>query len=895
MKKSILVSVVVVASVFFGSHAFSQQQNSPATGKTSLFGVVVDADTKEPLVGTLVWNPTDKTSAITDLEGNFRLKGESTTELTFSFMGYQTQSTSVSPNTSVTIELKSETVFIKSANVIGDVAIHRKTPVAVSTITPEIIQERLGTQEFPEVLKTTPGIYATKQGGGYGDARINLRGFEAANTAVMVNGVPVNDMEWGGVYWSNWAGLADVTRSMQVQRGLGASKVAAPSVGGSINILTKTTDAVLGGSASYTLGNDGYNKIGFSVSSGLTKKGWAITLLGSKTWGDGYILGTEFEGYSWFANISYKINDKHTLALTGFGAPQWHNQRYSGDKLLIGEYEQFKEKYRYNSSFGQDYNGIRHNSYYNYYHKPQISLNHYWDIDEKSSLSTVLYTSIGRGGGYSGRGNNSSDLYGTSGGRITTKYRTADNYFDFGALMADNAANPNGSQAVIASSTNDHNWYGLLSTYTHKFNIGEKHTVDFYAGLDGRYYEGIHQAYIMDLLGGEFFIDPYRSNTNYRGADRNTFEYKNEKLKEGDLVYRDNTCYVAQEGVFAQAEYDFANKVNAFIAASIANQTYWRVGKFYYDNERSDIANRLGFTVKGGVNYNINKFFNVFGNIGYISRNPFSSGGIFLSNTTSNGMNPNPQNEKIFSKELGANFKTSYFTANLNLYHTNWNDKTTVRAIDASNPDKGVVNLTGVNATHQGIELEILAIPFKALELKGMLSFGDWRWKDIAEGYAYNKDGFPVDANGNLVNEAGGPDHAKVILNMNNAHVGNAAQFTAAIGASYAFFGGALKIGTDVMYYGRNYSNYTMPTGTFNQEVNVYEPWRIPDAWVVDAFARYTFNIGRFNATLNANVNNLFNEVYIADANDGSDHTANTATVLYCFGRTMSVGLKIHF
>lgn len=38
-----------------------------------------------------------------------------------------------------------------------------------------------------------------------------MRGFQAANIGVMVNGVPVNDMEWGGVYWSNWAGLSDVT------------------------------------------------------------------------------------------------------------------------------------------------------------------------------------------------------------------------------------------------------------------------------------------------------------------------------------------------------------------------------------------------------------------------------------------------------------------------------------------------------------------------------------------------------------------------------------------------------------------------------------------------------------------------------------------------------------
>ena len=76
----------------------------------------------------------------------------------------------------------------------------------------------MGNQEFPEVLNTTPSVYATKSGGGFGDSKINIRGFAQENIAVMINGVPVNDMENGAVYWSNWAGLSDVTSAMQVQR-----------------------------------------------------------------------------------------------------------------------------------------------------------------------------------------------------------------------------------------------------------------------------------------------------------------------------------------------------------------------------------------------------------------------------------------------------------------------------------------------------------------------------------------------------------------------------------------------------------------------------------------------------------------------------------------------------
>ena len=44
---------------------------------------------------------------------------------------------------------------------------------------------------------------------------------------------------------------------------------------------------------------------------GLSKSGWAFTLLGGKTWGDGYIQGTEFEGYNWFVNITKRFNENH--------------------------------------------------------------------------------------------------------------------------------------------------------------------------------------------------------------------------------------------------------------------------------------------------------------------------------------------------------------------------------------------------------------------------------------------------------------------------------------------------------------------------------------------------------------------------------------------------------
>ncbi|MEI7502364.1 MAG: carboxypeptidase-like regulatory domain-containing protein [Paludibacter sp.] len=857
-------------------------------------GIVVDKATNEVLVGVSVFNPATSVGVITALDGSFTIKVSSGNQpITVSYIGYTTKSIQFTGDYQnvVTVALESESIGLKDVTVTSSVAVHRKTPVALSVIDPIIIETKLGVQEFPEVLKSTPGIYATKQGGGFGDSRVNLRGFEAANIAVMINGVPVNDMEWGGVYWSNWAGLSDVTRSMQVQRGLGASKVAAPSLGGSINVVTRSTDAKKGGAVSYGIGNDGYEKIGFSVSTGLTKDNWAITLLGSKTTGNGYIQGTEFESYSYFVNISKKISDAQMLSFTAFSAPQWHNQRNNSDRLTIENWQKQPLKYKYNASYGFDMNGQRKVSAYNYYNKPQISLNHFWTIDEKSSLSTALYMSIGNGGGYSGQSYDSNDRtkwYGASSGEPNASFRSPDGTYDYDSIYTMNKAsvnNPNGSKMVMSNSVNKHIWTGLLTTYNTKIE-----NIEYYGGVDLRYYKGVHTNEITDLYGGNFFIDqttrPFVSNT----------DWKTKKLGVGDIVYRDYDGYVTSQGVFGQAEYN-KDGLSTFISLSGSNTSYWRYDRFYYDaaNARSKTVNFLGYCAKGGANYNIDDYQNIFGNIGIISRAPFFSGGAFLQSTTSNETNPNAVNEKAFSAELGYGFRSKYFTANLNAYRTNWIDKTLVRAINANSAESLVANMQGVNALHEGLELDFVAKPTKDLEITGMASLGNWFWQNNATGYLYNSQGQPVDERGAVV-EMLSATHAKVDVNLEGIHVGNSAQTTAALGINYQILKG-FRIGLDGNYFGRNYSYFSISSvGTSLAASTFSQPWMIPDAVTCDFSANYRFKIGDYDASLVGNIFNLFDTEYISDANDDATyHDSKHAAVFYGFGRTWSVSLKMKF
>ncbi|WP_276866694.1 TonB-dependent receptor [Bacteroides heparinolyticus] len=881
-----------------------------ASAQTTVKGQLVDAETGEPLVGAAVMVVGTAQGTVTDIDGYFKQDVTPNGTLLFKYVGYKDLQKKIAQKGGTVdlgaVQMYADAVALNDV-IITSQAIARKTPVAMSTIAPSYIEERIGTADFPQILKSSPGVYVSRGGGGFGDSKVNIRGFKSENVAVLVNGAPMNDMEWGGVYWSNWAGLTDVSSNVQYQRGLGASKVSAPSVGGSINIVTKATDAKKGGFASYAVGNDGYNKVLFSVSSGLTKDGWAFTLLGGKSWGDGYVQGTEFEGYTYFASLAKRLGDNHQVSLTAFGAPQWHNQRSNYDGLTIEGWQQVQkymqpgEQYRYNPTYGFGKNGERKTSARNKYHKPQIQFNHSWQIDSKSSLNSMLYMSIGDGYGYSGQGTSaySSAWYGSSDGVLSTTFRNADGTFAYDKIQEMNEQSTSGSQMVMSTSKNLHKWYGLLSTYTKELND----QINFYIGIDARYYIGTHTNEIIDLYNGSYYIDRYRKNVkaaNFAGAGTDAFNYK--KLTVGDVVYRDYDGHVLQGGVFGQAEYD-NDKLTAFVSGSISEVSQWRYDRFYYDeaHAKSDKVNKLGFTIKGGANYNLDEHNNVFANVGYISRAPYFSGGAFLSSTVSNAVNKDAVNEKVLSFEVGYGYRSRIFTANLNAYHTIWKDKTMARSFDYTdadgNLDRAMVNMQGVNSTHQGVELEMNYKPATWVNFTGMLSVGDWRWTNNPVGYFYNSGGQPMTKNFKVASGIGAEDHATMLVGQKNVMEGGSAQTTAAIGVNLFPMKG-LRLSLDWNFYGRNYADYAVQSNDISLGgEKIYEtPWRIPSYSTVDFSGSYAFEIAGLKTTLSGNIENLFNQEYINSAFDGGDHTWKTAyRVFYGFGRNMSLKLKVNF
>lgn len=853
MKKLLLACIATLLSVA----AFAQ------TGTVK--GRILDDANGEGLIGANVVLKGTVTGAMTDINGNFTIQNVAAGKQTFvvSFIGYLPQEIQASVKANGTTDLgsvviKADAIGLTEVEVVAAIAQDRKTPVSVSNVKADEIEAKLGGQEFPEILKVTPGVYATKgSGGGFGDSRINLRGFDSNNIGVLINGVPVNDMENGRVYWSNWAGLSDVTRTMQVQRGLGYSRLAISSVGGTINIVTKSTDAVKGGSAYVGVGNNGYLKTQLTLSTGLMDNGFAVTASGARTSGNGYIDGTNFEAYNYFLSVAKKINEQHEIVFTGFGAPQWHHQRNNFRKK-IEDYANHPSGHRANWGLGYRDGEVFGGSYAkNFFHKPQLSLNHYWTISENTTLSTAVYASMAGGGGR------------------RTSVRESNYYDENLAIQWDKVEEENELLAsegkpvsnYVFSSRNNHNWYGMLSTLNTKVN--ERLTVT--GGLDARYYLGKHYRQVDDLLGGTFAYDLDRDK------NPNNINSSDGYVQLGDKIQYYDHGRVNWLGLFGQAEYA-ADNYSAFITGTVSGTSYHRTDFFNYTpgNQESETLNYTGYSLKGGFNYNLSDHHNVFINGGSFSRAPFMNI-VFAGNT--NTPAKDLKNEQAESIELGYGLRTAKVAANVALYRTMWRNKafsSRMQEEDANGLQKYAI-INGQNALHQGIELDVQAKPVKNLSVTGMVSLGDWKWKN--------------DVEATITDDAGNIEKT-ITTYAAGLHVGDAAQTTMALMADYTFLN-RFTAGFTYNYFDRLYASFDPSKRTDPTKRN--DAWKLPSFQTLDLNLRYNVKVFGLNTTLYGNINNLLNEIYISDAIDGSDSDAVSSYVYYSYGRTWNTGLRVRF
>jgi len=796
-----------------------------------------------------------------------------------------------------------------------DVAKERETPIAVSTITAREVQLKVGNMEFPEIMNKTPGVYATKQGGGYGDSRISLRGFDQRNTSFLINGQPVNDMENGWVYWSNWAGLTEVASGIQIQRGLGASKLAVPSVGGTVSIFTKSAEKAQGGSFTQLLGNDGYSKTTMAYNTGLSEDGWSTSILLSKWSGNGYIYNTSGEGTTYFAAVGYAPDGSdHKMNLSVLGAGQWHHQRDVW--VSIRDYQNFGEKgidQRWNSNGGTR-NGEEWSMRRNFYNKPLATFNWDWKVNDMIEVNTSLYASAGRGGGTGPRGrgyyNSTTDIlpYRKD---LTEHYnengrgaRDSDGFINFDAVVNHNVANTSGytgdigrggyagkkigsnsyrddgvNRAVVIrrASMNSHDWVGAISNFNYRSG-----NMRYSFGIDLRNYTGYHYRVLNDLMG----LDGYHAggNRNTGGQIIETLveanPFKNTGIRGPKMAYY-NIGNVGWRGLNALAEYS-ADNLNWVIQAGTSTQTYQRDDYFaQVGNPNSDEKSVNGGYIKGGANYNFNERSNAFFNVGIIERQP-NFDAVFPN--YANNINPDLQNEEITSFEIGYGYIGDSFKLNINAYSTNWGNRFISRGFQNAQGEDGTAQFKDIDVSHKGIEIEADWRPNVSSRVRGMLSIGDWR-------YTKNFNAELFDDSQRSIGSA--------TLFTKDAKVGDAAQFVAYLGYEKRI-GSKLNIDLDYRFVDGLYADYSITDSDFTEPSNK-GALKLPSYGLVDLGATYYMS-GKMSMRLN--INNLLNTVYIAESNSNIHAGSGSETwkgidtrnyVWFGFGTTWNMSLRYRF
>ncbi|MBT3848471.1 MAG: TonB-dependent receptor [Candidatus Marinimicrobia bacterium] len=903
-------------------------------------GTVTDAFTGNTLAGANVVVDGTDMGAAADANGGYTLSNvPNGATLTASMIGYT--DASATAGSTVNFALAGSAIEMSGLEVLASRA-GEKTPVAFTNVSKADMDVRLGSQDIPMALNTTPSVYATQQGGGAGDARINVRGFNQRNVAVMINGVPQNDMENGWVYWSNWDGVGDATHSIQMQRGLSAVNLATPSIGGTMNIITDPAAMSKGGSFKQEAGAGSFLKSSINYNTGLIADKFAFSTTLVKKSGEGIIDKTWTDAYAYYFGASYQMNATNRFELYAIGAPQRHGQNLY--KQNLGAYDsefaktvegydatavdsagQFRDEGTTNGvEFGRNFNQNwapinssykgkqywymygdrtveRHNPDYlnereNYFHKPLVNLNHYLTLNDQMRLSTIVYWSGGSGGGtgtygkiptMDADGNLGDDDYKFYYGRgpwvrdwnTLIAYNSGANTIEYVDKTAIRRL-PGQSIGILRNSINRQSTIGVIS----KLNYDLSDALKLQAGLDWRTAGIEHAREVRDLLGGDYYLDFADDNGPAGGK----------KVVLGDIIAYHNNTTVDWLGFFGQGSYS-SGPINAYGMAGFSQIAYTYQDHFTVANELIEANAISTMQFKGGAMYDVSDGISVFANFGLVEKPPIMDNVIYLDGTVAS----DPANEKFQSIEAGVNYQADNMAVKVNYYMTDWKDRNLTKAVssgEGSSGDTDVIFLTGVNQNHSGLEVEADMQVIDMLRLNASVSLGTWKFTEDAVGN-YQEDEF------NSLGQVTGQKSTAYTYALKDLFVGDMPQTGMALGATVTPTDG-LSIQALFNFYDKNYSDWSPNArevgsdGTADRE----QVWMAPSYSKLDVHINYV--ITGTGMTAFAHVFNALDAVYVQDALDNSpyngygdavSHSAGKAEVFLGTPRYFNAGLKVNF
>lgn len=741
---------------------------------TSLKGQIVDVNAQQGLANVEVRVQYTGNGSVTDNQGYFQINGVKAGEqvLILELEGYQTLEKEVNA-------IAGEVTDVGAIEMsIGQDEEESQDFITVITISDEQFSEtENAAMNVSGLLAASRDIFLNAAAFNLGAARFRIRGYDSKYTDVLMNGIPMNELENGRTFWSAWGGLNDVFRNRTFASGLAATDFTFGSIGGASQIDTRASTQRRGFRASYAQANRTYtSRAMLTYNTGMLENGWAFSLSGSRRWADeGYVEGTFYDAYSYFLSVDKKLWDEHLINFTFFGAPTKRGR----SSVNIQEVYDLAGSNYHNTNWGFQ-NGEKRNSRVANSHQPVMMLRYDWQINKNEKLLASVSYQFGRNGTtaldwYEAR-DPRPDYYQRLPSAARDLVFTQDSIDQVNAFLNDPnllqmdwhrfyETNRNNEVTVENANGSGESITGNRSQYIieeRRFDSQEANasiiyenilssSLTFNSGAGLQYYRGDNFKVVNDLLGGDFYVDidrfMERDNPSSTTLLQNDLDTPNKIVRVGDRFGYDYDPNVRKAYAWAQANFSFP-KLDAFIAGDLSSTGYWRTGdvrngKFPNSSlGASDLAVFFNYGAKAGLTYKIDgrNYFSVNGL--YRTRPPFFRQ-VFASPRTRNEIVPDLVSERITSGEAIYNYRSPYFKAKATAYYTRFQDGMDIQSFfideDLNIPISDAVSQTipggfvnyslqNIDRQHFGVELAAEARLFGGLSLSAVAALGQYTY-----------------------------------------------------------------------------------------------------------------------------------------------------------------------
>ncbi len=752
MQNRILFTIILLVSL---SYSLCAQH--------AIEGSLID-DKGNPLIGAVVKLIDLENETLTNASGKFR------------FDNISTSSVSILIDIDGNIKTIADVELTEGKNTIGpyvmESTVSEETEEQLFTVislTENDLDSDNGNQDVSSILTAGRDPFLSSAAFALGAGRFRTRGLDSEYGTMYINGLAMNELESGRLYYNQWGGLNDVLRNIHVNYGLSHSEYGIGGLLGATNVDIRAGSQREQTRISYASANRSYrNRIMATHAKGFDKNGLAYYISGSRRWAqEGYVDGTFYDAYSYALGVEKKIGDLGSVFFNVMGAPNKRGKQSAS----LREINEIIDNNYYNSYWGWQ-EGEKRNSRVGHSHQPIIMAGHDWSINEHTILNTAVSYQFGTNGGtalnWLDVGNPAGDYHQKLPSRIENEEVRNDviayiqdnpEYFqvDWEKFYQTNSTNQvtvdninggtesiTGNQSRYVVEDRRYDSKELNANLKLTKYIGDKNTL--IAGANYRSFKGHNFAEIEDLLGGDFYLDldNFAVPDLFPGTEQKDLNNPNAIKYEGDIFNYDYNSTIQKSSLWLADEIRLSN-LDIHLSAELSNTRFWRTGNmrngYHPDNSLGDSEkqNFTNYIAKAGATYKISGRNYIWAN-GYISTAAPSFRNSYISNRNSNETVPLLQEVKTKGAEIGYRFDAPGVKFKANAYYADIDDLAEISFFFSENATGEVDGAFGafvnhnIDRRHVGIEAALTANITDRITAKAVAAVGqhlyDSRWRN---------------------------------------------------------------------------------------------------------------------------------------------------------------------